>query len=275
MRVPYKLDDAEKDTLSLGIFYFRQDWKRITTLSLSPDAYRDIFLWDARRALGYGDSIQVQINLIPADKDTGDAVDTTLYVCSYLGDFDGDRDVDFDDLDRIRMGWKVQDITCDIGPVQGTPPELYPSPDGKVDFEDLVVFALMWNWWHEKYRAVAKPLAKIVLPSQDAPVEVRSEVEGGRLRVWVVSRRGDLGAYEVRLWYPSDVLEVKEVHRGNALGREGVIFLEHRAEGDVLVNAAKFGSGKGEGNFLVVVDFRILRQWDKVALKVGYDLRAE
>jgi len=271
--VPYVLSDAEGDTLSLTGMYFKKGWKPIVVLSsILKDAYRGKFLWDARNALGYGDSIRVRIRLVPADRDTGEAVDTSLYVCSYLGDMEGDMDVDFEDLDRIRMAWVSQDISCDIGPAQGIPPELSPLPDGKVDFEDIMAFALMWNWWHGKYGIVAKPLAKVILP-QDASVEVRSEMERDRLRVVVLSRRDGIGAYEVEVRYPPDMLKVEEVHRGDALGDRGVLFLEHRAEGILLVDAAKFGTG-GDGDELVSVDFRVLRPGD-LRLTVRYDLRAE
>lgn len=80
-----------------------------------------------------------------------------------VGDFDKDNDIDFEDLMTFALAWKHKsgDVgwdtavggasgspfnRADIGPASGTPPDLVSNPDGKVDFEDLMVFALMWNW---------------------------------------------------------------------------------------------------------------------------------
>ncbi|MCX6832102.1 MAG: hypothetical protein NT028_08215, partial [candidate division Zixibacteria bacterium] len=66
-----------------------------------------------------------------------------------LGDYNGDLIVDGNDVADFTYAWNTQDISKEIGPATGTPPHLRPAPDGKVDFEDLVVFVWMWNWFHQ------------------------------------------------------------------------------------------------------------------------------
>jgi hypothetical protein len=64
-----------------------------------------------------------------------------------VGDFTCDNKVDGQDLAIFAKAWREQDIAVgDIGPVDSIPPYLRPRPDGRIDFEDLVVFGLMWNW---------------------------------------------------------------------------------------------------------------------------------
>jgi hypothetical protein len=64
-----------------------------------------------------------------------------------LGSFNGDRLVDALDLTIFANAWRTNNIAVgDIGPATGTPPNLQPQHDGKIDFEDLLVFVRMWNW---------------------------------------------------------------------------------------------------------------------------------
>jgi len=106
----------------------------------------------------------------PADLRDGQnrtlAVDTStavVNISSITGDFTGDGTIDSNDLEIFSACWKHKtgDIgwnenlpglpgspfkQADIGPAAGAPPGLIIEPDGKVDFEDLSIFAWMWNW---------------------------------------------------------------------------------------------------------------------------------
>ncbi|MBU1598673.1 T9SS type A sorting domain-containing protein, partial [bacterium] len=61
-------------------------------------------------------------------------------------DFNQNNEIDFDDLLGLIGFWKKPNPIYDIGPVEGSPPNLISKPDGIVNFEDLMVFCLMWNW---------------------------------------------------------------------------------------------------------------------------------
>ncbi|MBF7083258.1 GPI anchored serine-threonine rich family protein [Desulfallas sp. Bu1-1] len=87
----------------------------------------------------------------------------TVNVTSLVGDFNADGNIDSADKEVFSLSWKhkagdtgwdekVPGVPgtpyrqADIGPAAGAPPGLVVQPDGMVDFEDLSVFALMWNW---------------------------------------------------------------------------------------------------------------------------------
>ncbi len=61
-------------------------------------------------------------------------------------DFNQNNEIDFEDLLGLISFWKRPSPVYDIGPASGSPPDLISNPDGVVDFEDLMVFCLMWNW---------------------------------------------------------------------------------------------------------------------------------
>jgi hypothetical protein len=67
-----------------------------------------------------------------------------------LGDYTHDMVVNGDDVPDFTSAWNTLDTSKDIGPATGTPPHLLATPDGKLDFEDLVIFVWMWNWFHQK-----------------------------------------------------------------------------------------------------------------------------
>ena len=71
----------------------------------------------------------------------------SFYVTA-LGDFNLDTQIDLSDLMLFRSAWfkRPQDLSYELGPFQGEIPYLRAIPDASLDFEDLVVFAGMWNW---------------------------------------------------------------------------------------------------------------------------------
>jgi hypothetical protein len=90
-----------------------------------------------------GDSIMVPIQRLGS----------TTYLSepySYLlCDFNIDTKINFDDLMIFSFGWLRQDRCCDVGPLLegSTILEPIPAHDGRVDIEDLLVFANMWEEW--------------------------------------------------------------------------------------------------------------------------------
>jgi hypothetical protein len=86
-----------------------------------------------------------------------------------LSDFNNDSFVNQDDLTKFIFAWQNNDVGVyygDIGPANFSPPNLQPQRDSRIDFEDLVVFAQMWNWSHHN-RTVASHF--------DFPVNVVNE----------------------------------------------------------------------------------------------------
>ena len=88
--------------------------------------------------------------IVVVDVINGD-VDTTQGFL--LGDFDEDGDIDIVDFNTLVSNFGSTDATLtgptggDIGPADGDPPNMTPSPDGIVDHRDLFVFTRMFNWF--------------------------------------------------------------------------------------------------------------------------------
>ena len=81
--------------------------------------------------------------------------DISTYI-SFLADYDGDSDVDIEDLNVFVNAWPNSgvDSSVDIGPAIGTAPYLIPSPDNVNDVKDLSVFSRMWLWTKAQGRTV-------------------------------------------------------------------------------------------------------------------------
>ena len=105
------------------------------------------------------DSIRVEINNSVKDSlgknfdgnldgdPSGSNDDKTISVGTFmLGDFDTDGNMDFDDIAQFSMGWDVEDLNYELGPVTGEAPYLIASPDGEYDIDDLMSFIMSWNW---------------------------------------------------------------------------------------------------------------------------------
>ena len=74
--------------------------------------------------------------------------DTLYYFLNHVGDYDYDGSINFDDLVSFQQIWFGDELQSsdELAPAVGTPPHLQVAPDNKFDFEDLMVFAQMWNW---------------------------------------------------------------------------------------------------------------------------------
>ncbi|NQT97805.1 MAG: T9SS type A sorting domain-containing protein, partial [Candidatus Marinimicrobia bacterium] len=77
----------------------------------------------------------------PLDNDT-----VTVYV-NYSGDFDGNDQVDFDDLALFANGWYSKDYKYELGPVTGDIPHFITMTDSLFNIEDAMTFGRMWNWF--------------------------------------------------------------------------------------------------------------------------------
>ena len=153
-----------------------------------------------------------------------------------LCDFDNDNDVDFADYTLFLQYWNADpdDLTGDVasypGPGgAGSPPwskTNYPYPgEGVIDFEDHVVFALMYNWYKE---AVSGGGAKYVIDHEitsQALVRLRAEEpiavdEKFELSLEVEDVTNLMGAM-AQIRFDPDVLEVTGLEQGPFFGYNG------------------------------------------------------
>jgi hypothetical protein len=210
-----------------------------------------------------------------------DAVDGRFEtITDLLGDFDDDMDVDFEDYTLFVQYWNAQDLTGDIArmPVgsAGLPAwskTNYPfSGEGVIDFEDQMVFALMYNWYKS---AAAAPLAKVVPAIQTERVVGKTAVkiaaqaevsvdESFTVSLCVQNVRDLMGAM-LRLKFAPNLLEVERVEQGEFLTKNGgtVSLVEEidPSQGEIKINTAALGgsfSGVNGSGELATVTFRPL-----------------
>ncbi len=153
--IPFMLTDPESDTLTITTevsFDQGQSWvpSGVGTeySAIAPADYSGVFSWLAFASV-YGERQDVQIRAIPYDYDPGQGDTLTgLTVIYHIGDYTGDQIIDPQDLAQFAAAWNAtpQNTAYEIGPATGTVPDLIPQPDGIIEFEDLTVFAMMWNW---------------------------------------------------------------------------------------------------------------------------------
>ena len=98
---------------------------------------------------------------------------------SVSADFDNDGDVDIEDMILLSNGWDADDASKDIGPAKGTPPELEPMLDKNLDFEDLGVFIVMWNWSHSNIQPQTPPFDSAMDIDQEIINAVRDGIREG------------------------------------------------------------------------------------------------
>ncbi|UCH63242.1 MAG: VCBS repeat-containing protein [Fidelibacterota bacterium] len=171
--IHYTLTDAEGDSLTLSASYSLDQgasWQEghldYARGKIAPAGYTGTIDWLAFADLT-GKHTDVQLKVVPTDNDpgVGDTL-TGLTVIYYPGDYTGNLAISTDDLAEFAAAWNSvpQDLTHEIGPAAGIVPDLLPQPDGVIDFEDLTVFAMMWNWSfaHNGFARSISVLAKVI-----------------------------------------------------------------------------------------------------------------
>jgi hypothetical protein len=207
------------------------------------------------------------------------------FVTSLLGDFNLDRRVNLSDLNEFRKVWNGQIRHREIGPALGKPPQMIPQPDGKVDFEDLMVFVMNWNWTTRSggFKLASKfgitdngaGIASISLPIENKKGDVISAkfdeemVKLVKLRnkneyIRVGEVENDLVTYKVALSFPDSITALEVVLRYNP-GILRVLEVKDLKAFD-LVNGGRnvFLSYIDSVNGLIVVDVANFGKIDKV-----------
>ncbi|MBL7074530.1 hypothetical protein ISS37_04735, partial [candidate division KSB1 bacterium] len=220
---------------------------------------------------------------------------TWRFTIGYLGDYDLNNDIDFVDLvNYFRPAWNEQDTLWEIGPVVDLKdiPYLKPRFDGRIDFEDLTVFVLMWNWVEEYVDTLTKPLIKRLPKERDdfglgaltiVQPEPEFSPEQGRVRkvsleVWADGVNDFVGTQWTFSYDPAK-LEFVGTLKGNFLkGKNGTTIYLERADserGTITVATCRLSrshpSLTGSG-LLSQLEFRPLIE-DEVEVTLNYELR--
>jgi hypothetical protein len=143
--------------------------------------------------------------------DPEDDIFTGTFTTTLLGDYTVNGMVNTADFALFRDAWldPLSYLDYDIGPASGEMPKLLPMPDSTIDFEDLMVFAQMWNWSYQSGNYDDSTAVLAAKATSDSPVrlERRESSDNGWLpvteqRFWLdayVSDFDESGLFELTL----------------------------------------------------------------------------
>ena len=230
VEIPFKLGDAENDLLSLTGEYSTDggsSWSPATIVSEITDIsrYESSVLWDAFADLGYG-RFSTRFRLNASDQDPGNPAEGQLQVSHLAADYDGDQQIDLDDLTRFLVAWNrlPKDATADIGPATGSVPDLVPIGDELLDFEDVVVLIQMWNW-----SVGVHPPAKLAVASLGPEVlHLETSSRGSHAQLDLQMTAGSLLAAGFELDYDASAWELIDIEPGDLFADSADLLLLKR-----------------------------------------------
>ncbi|HAW50593.1 TPA: hypothetical protein DCX16_06565 [bacterium] len=154
----------EKGDLLSGVFLFGTSNGKITIVCArigactnSSGKIANILFKGIKEGVG-----SISFSLVDLRDSNNSKVSSSVYPANitikdyFMGDLNKDKKLDLDDLMFIITNWKKDIPDYDIGPAAGKPPKLIPAKDGIIDFEDLMVFCLMWNYVNSNSHSKAK-----------------------------------------------------------------------------------------------------------------------
>lgn len=182
-----------------------------------------------------------------------------------IGDYDYDNDLDFEDLMVFALAWRSQDLTKEIGPATGTPPNMTIIPDGKIDFEDLVTMSKMWNWHYsskiEKSGFIVGPALQPKIYFFPSELKLR---QNQIVNLKINAENINALAMKIDLWFDPAKIEILNIESGNLLTnkKEGYLFfMKDVREGEFVATLFKSQSvgiyGDGE---LAVLKIKAIAQ---------------
>ncbi|MFA6400141.1 MAG: FISUMP domain-containing protein [Salinivirgaceae bacterium] len=77
-----------------------------------------------------------------------DKLISLLVVLPTLADYNGDTQIDITDLDSVIINWRAENPLLEMGPAIGNAPEFTVIPDNAFNFEDLMIFGMLWDFYN-------------------------------------------------------------------------------------------------------------------------------
>jgi len=76
--------------------------------------------------------------------------DTTIanIILPPIGDYNSDDDIDQADIDSLIIKWREEDFCYELGPATGYAPDFTVMPDSVLNFEDLMIFGMIWDYYN-------------------------------------------------------------------------------------------------------------------------------
>jgi hypothetical protein len=227
------------------------DWAKITDNGVSPKVdnppVRDFWYYVAYSFDDCGNYSAVSNLSVDGTRTSNDPVSGTLnYI---LGDFAGTGDnlVNVTDLSALANAYGRQDgqpnynALVDVGPTSDLTVDGLPETDNRIQFQDLLMFALTFGAY--QVGAPAPELLAADVPGSAPELEVALERLGGdrfRARLLLAGNPGTLKGVHAILAHPGAAVE--SVTRGSLLGAQaGEVFFTHLRDEEVE------GAGRARG----------------------------
>ncbi|MCD6307637.1 MAG: T9SS type A sorting domain-containing protein, partial [Candidatus Latescibacteria bacterium] len=283
MGISLLLNDAENDTLSVTMAYSLDNGVTFEKAALEGNTgiragVTQRIVWNLFDDVGFVYRKSVILRMTPFDRDTGgDYTAGPFTVSNIVGDYNFDGKIDGGDLSRFVDAWNRKELAKEIGPVTGEPPGLTVEPDGVIDFEDLAVFAWMWNWYDSQAgifdsAGSGKPAAdaEVESPASEIPVRIEADGDGGLavscagapdyLRLLVSSADGgalDVSFLEREYWESGAGVLLTRSYAGTVFEAAGARFDSPQpSAGPLPLGALRFGKPV-QGNLAIRFEVRL------------------
>ena len=279
--IGFEISDFDEDPVSLAVDYRVGevgDWETATLASTvtGTRAYEGSLTWVSREDIPSTSGSEVMLRVTPSDG--GDGVATIadpFRLVNYLGDYDDDRLVGFEDLVQFEQAWKAQDISRDIGPAVGDVPDLQlvqvRGADLAIDFEDLTTFVRMWNWFAAQAPLPVPEMITVPTSSVALSYYARPSGNGWSTRHVDVAAPFDSSAQAARLTLAYDAESVSVLVSDDT--EPDVILLTRRnVDAGLMEVQIAWLNTRSDGDPVVSLDLTTLRPGD-TDIRIAFDIR--
>ncbi|MCH7820248.1 MAG: T9SS type A sorting domain-containing protein [Candidatus Marinimicrobia bacterium] len=179
---------------------------------------------------------------------------TWTFLTPLVADYDFSNTIDFEDLAVFASAWNSdpQDLSKEIGPATGTVPNLTPLADGKLDFEDLVVFLQMGTWSSQNSLSkLSKNInaSKIATLNDYIKIEDPKYASNGITKLKIkTTQETDLEVMSLELNYDPNEFELINITASPMLTLDGeqIVFLKEELSdsGKIIINLARLRNNR-------------------------------
>ncbi|SVA37705.1 uncharacterized protein METZ01_LOCUS90559, partial [marine metagenome] len=142
------------------------------------------------------DTIQISPTVVDLVGNTSEPVQQDYYA-EILADYNHDMIVDVIDLLQFVEAWNSNDLAFELGPVNGTVPNLIPDLDGAFNVRDAMTFRRIWYWSN------TSALQTIAMNNTVGPPIVVNQ-SGSQI---VITLPDEIKATEIAIQYPLGDME--------------------------------------------------------------------
>ncbi len=173
-------------------------WLRVKTIGYNSEALSDVKIefrsddyvgWEHTDYTGKTEYVELPINsykLFASKEGYFSAVkyniepelfdsSEVIIQMSKIGDFNNDSIINRIDLDSLVSNWHTDNPAFEMGPATGTLPNLTVNPDGVFDFEDVMVFCIIWDYYNNNNKSLSFNPINIPKPNTTNNISIRGE----------------------------------------------------------------------------------------------------